>query len=164
VKKLKLYLDTSVISHLDAPDAPEKMADTLKLWELLKKGEFEVYISTLLMTEIERCAQPKRSFIVGKLDDIEYTTLMETDEIAQLANQYVKAGVLAPRHFIDCQHIAYACIYNCDIIVSWNFRHMVNYKVINGVKAVNILTGYKEMLIYSPTILISGLEEENEQI
>jgi len=25
-----------VISHLDAPDTPEKMTDTLKLWEDLK--------------------------------------------------------------------------------------------------------------------------------
>ena len=43
MKKLKLYLDTSVISHLDAPDTPEKMADTLALWEDLKsRSDIEI--------------------------------------------------------------------------------------------------------------------------
>jgi predicted nucleic acid-binding protein len=164
MKKLKIYLDSSVISHLDAPDVPEKMADTLKLWELIKKGEFDVYISPFVMAEIGRCVQPKLSFMTDKLNEIEYIILKEVDEIGQLANQYVKAGVLSTINFVDCQHIAYACVYNCDIIVSWNFKHMVNHKTINGVKAINTLMGYKEMLIYSPTILISGLEEENEQV
>jgi predicted nucleic acid-binding protein len=160
MKKLKIYLDTSVISHLNAPDTPDKMADTLKLWELIKKGKFEVYISLAVTVELTRCIQPKLSFMIEKLEEIEYTTLMEVDEIGQLANQYVKAGVLSPKNFIDCQHIAYACVYNCDMIVSWNFKHLVNYNIINGIKSINILTGYKEMLIYSPTMLISGMEEE----
>jgi predicted nucleic acid-binding protein len=162
MKRLKLYLDSSIISHLYAPDVPEKMADTVALWELIKKGRFEVYISPAVTVELARCVQPKLSFMLSKLDEIEYTTLMETDEIGQLANQYVQAGVLSTKNFVDCQHIAYACVYNCDIIVSWNFGHMVNYKTINGVKAVNALMGYKEMPIYSPTMLISGLEVENE--
>jgi len=48
------------------------------------------------------------------------------------------------------------CVYNCDIIVAWNFKHMVNHKTISGIKAANALAGYKEMLIHTPTILISG--------
>ena len=46
--------------------------------------------------------------------------------------------------------------YNCDMVVSWNFDHMVNYTTISGVKGVNALTGYKEMPIYSPTMLVKG--------
>lgn len=51
MRKLKIYLDTSVISHLDAPDTPEKMADTLKLWEGIKRGEYEVYVSYMTIDE-----------------------------------------------------------------------------------------------------------------
>ena len=36
MRKLKVYLDTSVISHLAQEDVPEKMTDTLKLWECLR--------------------------------------------------------------------------------------------------------------------------------
>lgn len=45
MKKLKIYLDTSVISHLKQGDAPDKTADTLKLWEDIKQGKYDVYLS-----------------------------------------------------------------------------------------------------------------------
>ena len=82
--------------------------------------------------------------------------MYETDEVISLAEQYLKSGILPPKSARDRQHIAYACVFNCDMVISWNFKHMVNYKTISGVKAVNDFAGYKEMPIYTPTILISG--------
>jgi len=76
--------------------------------------------------------------------------------VLSLAAQYSKAGIMPKRSNRDRQHIAYAVVYNCDIVVSWNFNHMVNHKTISGVKGVNALAGYREMIIYSPTILIEG--------
>jgi hypothetical protein len=76
--------------------------------------------------------------------------------VAGLATAYVKAGILSQKNFDDCQHIAYACVYVCDIIVSWNFKHMVNHQTISGVKGVNALVGYREISIYTPTMLIEG--------
>ncbi len=52
MEKLKVYLDTSVISHLLQEDAPEKMADTLKLWEMFKDGKYDVYLSTVTLEEV----------------------------------------------------------------------------------------------------------------
>ena len=156
MKKLKLYLDTSVISHLDAPDVPDKMGDTHKLWEMIKGGAYTAYISPVDVLELERCSEPKRSVLAKQLQAIPYTLLQEYDEVIELANRYLAAGVLRQKSFDDCQHIAYACVYNCDMIISWNFKHIVNYKTISGIKSVNALAGYKEMPIYTPTILISG--------
>jgi len=156
MKQLRIYLDTSVISHLDAPDAPKEQADTRKLWNAIQAGKYQVYISPVVMLELDNCSEPKRSIMVRKLQDIRYTELQANDEVLELAAQYLKAGILPPRSARDRQHIAYACVYNCDMIVSWNFEHMVNYKTISGVKSVNALAGYKEMPIYTPTILISG--------
>jgi hypothetical protein len=81
--------------------------------------------------------------------------------VVELADKYLAAGILRPKSFDDAQHIAYACVYNCDMIVSWNFKHMVNIKTIAGVKSVNALAGYREMPIYTPTILISGGAEDD---
>jgi predicted nucleic acid-binding protein len=53
MKKLKIYLDTSVISHLQAYDVPEKMAKTLKFWESLVDGDYEAYISELVIAEFK---------------------------------------------------------------------------------------------------------------
>jgi hypothetical protein len=62
--------------------------------------------------------------------------------------------------FDDCQHIANAIISGCDIIVSWNFKHIVNHKTMMGVKAITALEGYDDLLIYDPSILIGGEEDD----
>ena len=160
MKKLKIYLDTSTISHLDAPDTPEKQEDTRKLWEAIQAGEYEVFISPVVVQEISACDEPKLSFLSEQLQAIQLTELQETDEVLELAAQYLKAGILPPKSARDRLHIAYACVYNCDMIISWNFKHMVNYTTISGVKSVNALAGYKEMPIYTPTILIEGRPRE----
>lgn len=55
VRKLKVYLDTSVISYLEQEDAPEKMAETRQLWEIFKQGKYDIYLSTVTLEEIENC-------------------------------------------------------------------------------------------------------------
>ena len=59
-KKLKVYLDTSIISHLDQQDAPEKMKETKCLWQLFRQGRYDVYISDIVIAEINQCPQTKR--------------------------------------------------------------------------------------------------------
>ena len=154
MKKLKIYLDTSVISHLDAPDTPDKQDDTCKLWEAIKAGEYDVYVSSVGVIELNNCAEPKRSLLAEQLREISYTLVKQTDEVIELAELYLNAGIFREKSYRDCQHIAYSCVYNCDMIVSWNFKHMVNVKTISKVKSVNALAGYKEMPIYSPAMLI----------
>ena len=158
MRKLKLYLDTSTISHLFADDAPEKMQDTNRLWEMLMNDEYEVYISDVVINEIRRCAEQKREQMLEKMRQIDFQVLSETDEITELAAEYIKGGVLKEKSLDDCLHIAYAVINHCDVIVSWNFKHLVNFKTINKVKVVNTMHRYKEINIMTPTMLI---EEED---
>jgi len=156
MKKLKIYLDTSVISHLDAPDRSDWQEDTRKLWKSIEAGEYVAYLSPVGIGEVMDCSEPKRSVLLEYLSAIQYTELQKTDEVLELAARYLDAGILRQKSYDDCQHIAYACVYNCDMIISWNFKHLVNVKTITGVKSVNALAGYREMPIYTPTILISG--------
>jgi len=161
MKKLKIYLDTSVISHLDQLDAPEKMADTLKFWEKAKNDEFDIYISPVDMEELDKCSPEKLSRLKNYLSEVRLTLLEKNAESEELAELYVKSHILSEKHIDDCRHIAYACVANCDIIISWNFKHIVNHKTISGVKSVNAIAGYKEMAIYIPTILISTEETDD---
>ena len=55
MNKIKIYLDTSVISYLDQQDAPERMKETQEIWELFKEGKYEVYISDVVVYEINQC-------------------------------------------------------------------------------------------------------------
>ena len=159
LKKVKIYLDTSVISHLFAEDTPDKMTETVKLWNELAGGGYDVFISTLTLDEVRKCAEPKQSIMIEKLEEIEYEILVETDEIISLAQEYINNGVLTPKSNDDCQHIAFAVVSNCDLIVSWNFKHLVNFKTISKVKVVNAIYHYKEISIISPTMLIGDEDE-----
>ena len=159
MRKLKLYLDTSVISYLYAPDTPEKMIETVALWEEIKTGKYDIIISDLVFEELDLCFEPKRTFMNDELDKIEAKILAKTTEISELAKSYIKNGVLSQKSFSDCRHIAYAVTENCDFLVSWNFKHLVNVNTIKGVKIVNAINDYKEISIISPTMLISKEEE-----
>ncbi len=154
MKKLRLYLDTSVISHLLADDTPDKMKDSLKLWDSCINNEYEIFISDVVINEIKRCAEPKRSQMLDKMRLIEFQILPATDEANELADEYIRGGVLKEKSLDDCLHIAYAVVNNCDIIVSWNFKHLVNFKTIDKVRIVNAINRYKEISIISPTMLI----------
>jgi len=158
MKKIKLYLDTSIISHLFADDTPDKMADTIRLWRELANGKYEIFISDMVANEVQQCTEPKRSQMLEKVRQIELNLLHETSEVKELAAEYIKGGVLSEKSYGDCLHIAYAVIHHCDAIVSWNFKHLVNFRTIDKVRIVNAINRYKEISIISPTMLIE--EEE----
>jgi predicted nucleic acid-binding protein len=156
MKKIKMYLDTSIISHLEAPDTPEKMSDTRKLWELFKGDAVEVFLSDVDFVELNRCNEPKRSQLSTYLEQIRYTHIPESSEVLELAEKIISMGILHEKSRDDCRHIAHAILAGCDMIVSWNFKHIVNPKTIKGVKVITITEGYKDLLICTPSMLIEG--------
>jgi len=160
MRKQKIYLDTSAVSYLDATDTPEKMDDTLAFWEILRKNNYQVIISNITVAEISKCVEPKRSFLLEKLNEIEYKIIEENDDTLSLAESYLKHGVLKNRNKDDLRHISVATIAECDYIISWNFKHFVNVKTINRVLSVNKLLNYKEIMIIPPTMLTGGDEDE----
>ncbi len=132
-RKYKVYLDTSVISHLLQEDVPEKMADTRRLWEMFKNGIYEVCLSTVTLQEIDDCSEPKRSGLWDCLNQIVYETYDVTKEALDVAHQIVAMGVLTEKNFDDCQHIGVAVVNNCDCIIAWSFKHIVHIKTIRVV-------------------------------
>jgi predicted nucleic acid-binding protein len=162
MKKLKIYIDTSVISHLQHDDAPERTKETLLFWEELKTGKYEILLSDLTLEEVTQCPQPKRKDLFDYLAEIEYEILRENEEIKALAEAYIEKGILTRRNENDCLHIAFAVISGCDVIVSWNFKHMVRLKTIQGVRVINAENGYFKILdIVQPTIM-TGVEESGK--
>ena len=155
----KIYLETSVISHLKAEDTLEKMQDTLMFWEDFKLGKYSIILSDVTIEELTLCPEPKRTILFDLLNQINFIEVEETEESVNLAKNYIKYGVLSEKSFDDCRHMAIATIEQCDFIVSWNFKHFVNIKTINKVQAVNKLLGFKEVLILPPSMILEGDEE-----
>jgi len=156
MRKQKIYLDTSVISHLDAPDAPEKMANTRELWKLLKAGVYDIVLSSVVFDEINLCPVSKRIYLTKCLDDIRYEVAVIDEEAVRVAEKFIDFGILKAKSLEDCHHIAAALVSGCDIITSWNFKHIVNAQTIRGVRIISASEGFKDIIICPPTMLIGG--------
>ena len=156
MKKIKIYLDTSFLSHLHQLDAPEKMDDTLALWEDIMAGEYHTVISELTEQELMDCSEPKRTLMAKYLTQANFETLLVTQEAHDLAQEIIKRGILTAKSLDDCTHIAVAMLNHCDMIVSWNFKHLVNYRTIDGVREITVSKRYEPIDIYSPSMLLKG--------
>ena len=139
-------------------DVPEKMSETLTLWDMFKDGKYDVYFSTVTLQEIDNCPEPKRTELFKHLGEIDYTPIEITEDMSEVAQQLIDMGILTQKSYDDCQHIASAVIYGCDCIISWNFKHIVNIKTIRGVRAITNLKGYKPIEILNPTVLLESEE------
>jgi hypothetical protein len=85
-----------------------------------------------------------------------YSIIPGSDEIDDVAEMIINMGILNPKSIDDCTHIASAVVSGCDIIVSWNFKHMVNIKTIKGVRAITNLGNYGNIDIVSPSMLLES--------
>lgn len=155
--KLKVYLDTSVISHLWQLDAPEKMQETLALWERFKSGRFDVYISQVTIEEMNECSEEKKQKLGNYLNEIKYTILNLSETAIGIGQQIIELEILKEKSRDDANHIGIAVANQLDYIISWNFKHMVNVKTVNGVRAITSLRNYKSIDLVAPTYF---LEEE----
>jgi predicted nucleic acid-binding protein len=158
VKKLRIYLDTSVISHLDARDVPDKEADTKRLWEDIKAGKYEVVLSDVVYDEVERCAEPKRTFMLSRIAEIDSLHAIRDDEADHMSELYFEIGGIPPKSKEDALHIAIATVNDCSVILSWNFKHIVNLRAMKAVTAVNLREGYIPIHILSPSMLLEWEE------
>jgi len=157
MKTLKLYLDTSVISAAVDEREPEKRTITRRLLAEIKRGEYESFISELVTAEIDRAGQKDAIRLRAVINDLNPERLFMIDEAKVLADKYVKAKIIPARYINDAVHIALASINDLDVIVSWNFKHMVKVKTKLEVRGVNTLMGYKEIEIYSPLEVVKNV-------
>lgn len=116
----------------------------------------QICVSDVTMMEVNRCIEPKLSYLLQKMTELDILFLNETVEDVQLANIYLHNGVLREKSKDDLRHISIAVMHGCRYIVSWNFKHFVNPKTINAVAAVNRLNNLPEISIVSPSMMIGG--------
>lgn len=137
--KLRIYLDTSVISAYVDDRLPERMGATIDFWGRLP--EYEVCISELAVAEVRATREADRR---QQMEDLirPFEVLVVEEGSRRLAQEYVRRGVFSPATIEDALHVAIAVVHRQDILVSWNFRHLVNRRRRALINEVNILAGY----------------------
>ncbi|MDR1053137.1 MAG: hypothetical protein LBL39_03085 [Planctomycetaceae bacterium] len=158
MKPLKIYLETTIFNFKFADDAPDKKQDTTKLFDEIAQEKYIPYTSDYVLQELLKAEEPKKTQMVNLIKQYKMRFL-ETNETAEiLADKYVAEGIIPIKYRTDGIHIAIATINDLDIIVSYNFQHIVKLKTIIGTESVNLREGYKRIGIYSPTEVIENEE------
>jgi len=160
MKKLKLYLETSTLNFYYADDAPDKRDDTIILFDEIKNNKWEAYTSYAVINEILKAPEQKKQLLLNLIKDYDIIVLPETPDIDYLANVYVNEGVIPLKYRDDAVHIATASVHDMDIIISWNFKHIVKRKTVIMTALINARENYKQIEINSPSEVIESEHEE----
>lgn len=148
----RLYFDTSVFGGVYDV---EFQKETNQLFDMVKSGQLICVYSDLTEYELENAPESVKNHFVN-LDRTTIKYVEITEEINQLADEYIKEKVVGETSIDDCKHIACATINNVDFLVSWNFKHIVNVFRIRGYNAINIKNGYNQLDIRSPREIITN--------
>ena len=150
-KLIRVYADTSVFGGVF--DEEFKTASKA-FFDAVRKGKFKLITSELVREEMQ--AAPRKVLnlfeeflVIAEVADV-------TDTVLQLQQSYVQAGIVSEKYSTDAMHVSVATVSKADLIVSWNFKHIVNFQKIPLYNAVNTLHGFGKIEIYSPLEVIEN--------
>ena len=153
--KRRIYADTSVIGgclDVEFEKASRKLIDTFK------RDEAMLVLSSLTVLELQTAPAAVRS-VLEEVPETCREYIDVTEETNTLAQCYIDSGVIGVANQVDAQHIAIATVSRVDVLVSWNFRHIVNLQRIYGYNSVNLRAGYPLLEIRTPAEVINYEKE-----
>ena len=146
MRSYRVYVDTSVIGGcLDEEFADE----SLRLIDSAKEGRLVLLVSAIVAGELGP-APSEVTAILEQLPPEAVEDVPVNEEVIELRDAYINAGVVGPQRLDDAGHVAAATVARADAIVSWNFRHIVRLDKIVAYNQVNLSRGYGTLTILSP--------------
>lgn len=157
MKQLRIYVDTSVFGGCFDEEFRE---DSRALFDVAQEGKAMLLISDVLLDELR--GAPEEVFsLIENLPVACFERITQNTECGSLANLYMSAGVVGQGAAADALHVAVATVWQSDVIVSWNFKHLVNLEKVRGFNAVNLKEGYPSIDIRSPREVLLYEEDED---
>jgi hypothetical protein len=145
LRPLRAYVDTSVFGGVHDD---EFRVGSERFFRAVREGAFTILSSEPLTIEIG--SAPKHVRATYEALEAHMEPLITTDEAAELADAYLLAQVVPASSHVDALHVALASVARADVVVSWNFKHLVQLRRIRAFHAVNLLRGYPLIEIRSP--------------
>jgi predicted nucleic acid-binding protein len=144
--KQRFYFDTSVFGGVYDTEFEE---ETLQLFERVNLGKVTCVYSDLTESELLKAPEKVRTYFKNLPKEFTERVIVSA-EIIELATKYIEEKVVGKTSFDDCLHIATATLNKVDILVSWNFKHIVNVYRIRGYNSINLRMNYISLEIRSP--------------
>jgi hypothetical protein len=149
--KQRIYVDTSVLGGVYDPEFEEWSS---RLMREFNEGIKILVISDLTLRELESAPEHVQEvFKEIPEDNIEF--VLFKDEAKELSEKYMKTGLIPSKSRLDAQHIALATIKKVNVLVSWNFKHIVNLDKIRIYNSVNLKYGYPLIEIRAPREILN---------
>jgi len=142
----RIYTDTSVVGGCFDEEFETYSA---QLFDRFRAGLDTLVLSDLTLAELEGAPPQVREVLQTIPEDLIEEVTFDA-EASDLAQQYLSAGVIGAPHLEDARHIATATVQRVNVLVSWNFKHIVNLDRIRGYNSVNLRLGYTLLEIRSP--------------
>lgn len=141
-----IYVDTSVYEG--------KFDDEFAFWseqffQKIIDSDIKIMVSDVVISELDAAPLHVRNF-VNALPNKNLLEVSLDDTAVLLGQKYISENVVGQTSLNDCFHIAIATLYKADLLVSWNFKHIVNIERIHGYNAVNLKKGYQLLEIRTP--------------
>lgn len=149
--KTRIYVDTSVIGGCEDDEFREP---SRRLFQKFVRGDYMLVLSNLTLQELAAAPEVVRTHL-AQVPEEHIEALLLDAEARELADAYIAAGVLTPSMLADAQHIAMASVARVDVLVSWNFKHVVNLFRIHAFNSVNLRCGYPLLEIRDPREVVS---------
>lgn len=154
--KQRSYFDTSVFGGFFNTEFEE---ETTLLFERVSLGQIKCVYSNLTESELTKAPEKVRDFFEDLKHELKEKVLV-TPEALKLAQVYVNEKVVGETSLDDCIHIATATLNKVDMLVSWNFKHIVNVYRIRGYNSINLRLGYGTLEIHSPKEIVNNENQE----
>lgn len=151
---MRVYVDTSVFGGIFDPQFEQASS---VFFERVRDGMFEVAVSAVVLNELAGPPDPVIRFF-AELEPL--LVQVNIDEAAySLRRAYLDAGVVSPKWAADALHVAVATVSGCRAVVSWNFKHIVNFRRIPLYNGVNQIQGYASIAIHTPQEVVYDEED-----
>lgn len=149
--RLKVYLDTSVISALFDERNLERKSLTESFFKEIEN--YETFISNITIAEIEKTPDKLiKKNMKQKVEDFSILTI--STEIEELTIDIIQSGAIAESYSEDAYHIAIAIVNEMDFLLSWNFRHIVRKKTKDIIRMICTLNNLRQIEIITPAELL----------
>lgn len=144
--KPRIYTDTSALGGCEDDEFRDP---SRRLLEAFIGGDLTLVLSELVLRELETAPERVR-MVVGRVPEAHIEPILLSPEAEELAAAYIEDGAIGPRMRVDALHIALATVARVDVLVSWNFKHIVNLRRIHAYNGVNLKEGYPLLEIRTP--------------
>jgi hypothetical protein len=150
LQPIRVYADTSVFGGLFDTEFKKQSEP---FFDKVHTGEFKLVVSSVVADELRDAPSHVQQFFDSLLPLVEL--LEVTKESEKLCRSYIASGIVTQKWEADALHVATATVSNCQIFVSWNFKHIVNYRRISLYNRVNVEHGFASIAIHTPPEVVA---------